>query len=83
MDAFHYNYYIYSSSIARIDDNQNAEVKNHTTNSWTKIDNGDFYRRIQEEGVLVTEKEAEEFYNERRRYLSSSKNNSSLKKDHT
>ena len=65
----HYNYYIYSFSIARIDDHANAEAKNHNTNSWKKIEDADFYRRIQEEGTLVSQKEAEDFFNERRKYL--------------
>lgn len=67
----HYNYYIYSVSIARIDNKGTAEIKNHKTDTWNKIENGDFYRRIQQEGELVSKEDAENFYNEQRKRLSS------------
>lgn len=72
-DLTRYNYYTYSQSIARIDNNANVEVKNHQTNKWTKVEDANFYRRILEEGDLVSQKEAEEFYAEKKRYLDSSK----------
>jgi hypothetical protein len=72
-DLVRYNYYIYSQSIARIDNDSNIEVKNHRTNTWTKVGDANFYRRIIEEGDLVSKKEAEEFYKEKKKFFDSSK----------
>ncbi|MBA3236801.1 MAG: hypothetical protein H0T62_00425 [Parachlamydiaceae bacterium] len=66
-----YNYYIYSQSIARIDDDANTEIKNLKTEQWTKVEDAKFYLRIQESGELVSQEEAESFYNDRRAQLSS------------
>ncbi|MBA2369679.1 MAG: hypothetical protein H0V82_11735 [Candidatus Protochlamydia sp.] len=72
-DLINYNYYIYSQSIARIDNNSNLEIKNHQTNAWTKVGDANFYRRILEEGDLVSKKEADDFYKEKKIYLNSLK----------
>ena len=74
--ASHYNFYIYSQTIARIDDESNTEIKNHKTQQWTKVEDGEFYRRIQESGELVSQEEAENFYSDRRRHLSGFQGNS-------
>lgn len=54
-------YYIYSHSIAR-SDGVKLEIKNHRTNLWREVVDPHLWKRIQEEGIEVTEKEAEEMY---------------------
>jgi len=55
------NYYNYSYTIARTD-GVNTEIKNHRLNKWVEVTDPLLWKRIQEEGGLVGEKEAETLY---------------------
>jgi hypothetical protein len=58
-----YSYYVYSNSIARYDNtSQNLEIKKHNTNQWEKVNDPIVWRRVQEDGDKVSEKDAEKMY---------------------
>lgn len=54
-------YYNYSYTIARTDGVM-TEIKNHRLNKWVEVTDPLLWKRIQEEGVRVSEKEAEQLY---------------------
>lgn len=55
------NYYNYSYTIARTD-GVFMELRNHRLNQWVEVTDPLLWKRIQEEGVRVSEKEAEQLY---------------------
>lgn len=55
------NYYNYSYTIARTD-GVVTEIKNHRLNKWVEVTDSILWKRIQEEGGKVSEREAEQLY---------------------
>lgn len=58
-----FTYYVYSMTIARSNGLQ-MEIKNHKTDSWEIVREPIMWKRIQEEGILVSEEKAEKLYHE-------------------
>lgn len=73
MDAFGSQYYVYSFTIARVCVDKCTEIKNHQSDSWEKVTDPKLWQRIQNEGNLVSEAEANEIYNEFHRQVTRQK----------
>lgn len=58
-----FTYYNYSFTIARTDGHF-TEIKNHRLNKWVEVTEAILWKRIQEEGGLISESEAEKLYQE-------------------
>ncbi len=59
-----YQYYAYSNSVVRVEESTRVtEVKNHSSNTWTKVEVPNFLRSVQEQGMsLKSPEQAEEVF---------------------